>query len=170
MLSRLLMRSKEVGNAELVQQTTDIFLTLPPTLPKEKKCQGVLKQKSADKYTKHVRLWSNIPWYWRVLMGAWGKFHPTEHYAQCTPQHTERPVYHDGLPYLWPSAPLWDRAHGLVTLSNDVPPNPHRAQRVCCRDPVILSRAQWKRETLTLSVDVHLNPGHPKTTTLHAWA
>ena len=33
-----------------------IFLTLPPTLPGEKKCQGILTQKSVDKYTKHVRL------------------------------------------------------------------------------------------------------------------
>ena len=33
MLSRLLMRSREVDNAQSVQQTTDIFLTLPPTLP-----------------------------------------------------------------------------------------------------------------------------------------
>ena len=39
-----------------MQQTTDIFLTLPPTLLGEKKCQGVLTQKSVDKYTKHVRL------------------------------------------------------------------------------------------------------------------
>ena len=38
MLSRLLMRSREVGNAQSVHQTTDIFLTLPPTLPGEKKC------------------------------------------------------------------------------------------------------------------------------------
>ena len=52
MLSRLLMRSREVGNAQSVQQTSDIFLTLPPTLPGEKKCQAVLTQKC----TKHVRL------------------------------------------------------------------------------------------------------------------
>ena len=32
MLSRLLMRSKEVDNVQPVQQTSDIFLTLPPTL------------------------------------------------------------------------------------------------------------------------------------------
>ena len=38
MLSRLLMRSREVGNAQLVQRTSDILLTLPPTLPGEKKC------------------------------------------------------------------------------------------------------------------------------------
>ena len=60
------MRSREVGNAQSVQQTTDIFLTLPPTLPGEKKCQGVLTQKSVDKYTKHVRLFiQNIshPWF-----------------------------------------------------------------------------------------------------------
>ena len=56
MLSRLLIRSKEVGNAQSVQQTTDIVLTLPPTLLGEKKCQGVLAQKSVDKSTKHVRL------------------------------------------------------------------------------------------------------------------
>ena len=54
-LSRLLMRSREVGNARSVQQTTDIFLTLPPTLPGKKKCKGVLTQKFVDKYTKHVR-------------------------------------------------------------------------------------------------------------------
>ena len=60
-------------------------------------------------------------------MGAWGKFHPAEHSTQCTPQHTERPAYHDDLPYRWQSAPLWDRAHGLVTLSNDMPPNPNSA-------------------------------------------
>ena len=65
MFSRLLMRSKEVGNAQSVQQTTDIFLTLPPTLPGEKKCQGVLTQKSVDKYTKHVRLFiQNISHAW----------------------------------------------------------------------------------------------------------
>ena len=66
LLSRLLMRSREVGNAQSVQQTTDIFLTLPPTLPREKQCQGVLTQKSMDKYTKHVRLFiQNIshPWF-----------------------------------------------------------------------------------------------------------
>ena len=33
MLSRLLTRSKEVGDAQSVQQTSDIFLRLPPTLP-----------------------------------------------------------------------------------------------------------------------------------------
>ena len=65
MFSRLLMRSKEGGNAQSVQQTTDIFLTLPPTLPGEKKCQGVLTQKSVDKYTKHVRLFiQNISHAW----------------------------------------------------------------------------------------------------------
>ena len=31
MLSHLLMSSKEVGNAESVQQTSDIYLTLPPS-------------------------------------------------------------------------------------------------------------------------------------------
>ena len=56
MLSRLLMRSREVGNAQSVQHTTDIFSTLTRTLPREKKSQGVLTQKSVDKYTKHVRL------------------------------------------------------------------------------------------------------------------
>ena len=69
----------------------------------------------------------NIPWYWRVLIGAWGKFHPAEHSAQCTPQHTERPAYHDHLPFLWQSAPLWNRAHPLVTLSNNVPPKPEQS-------------------------------------------
>ena len=65
MLSRLLMRSKEVGNAHSVQHTTDIFLTLPPTLPGEKKCLGVLTLNSVDKYTKHVRLFiSNISHAW----------------------------------------------------------------------------------------------------------
>ena len=67
MPSRLLMRSREVGNAQSVQQTTDMFLALPPhTLPGEKKCQGVLTQKSVDKYTKHVRLFiQNVshPWF-----------------------------------------------------------------------------------------------------------
>ena len=66
MLSRLLMRSREVGNAQSVQQTSDIFLTLPPTLPGEKKCQGVLMQKAVDKYTKHVRLFiqnTSHPWF-----------------------------------------------------------------------------------------------------------
>ena len=48
-----------------------------------------------------------------------------------------------------------------MTLSNGVRPNPNRAQQVCCRDPVILSHARWKLETLTLSVEVHPNPGHP---------
>ena len=65
MLSRLLMRSKEVGNAQSVQQTTDILLTLPPTLRGEKKCQGVLTQRSADKCTKHMRLFiQNISHAW----------------------------------------------------------------------------------------------------------
>ena len=66
MLSRLLMRSRDVGNAQSVQQTTDIFFTLPPTLPAEKKCQGVLTQKSVDKYTKHVCLFIqnfSHPWF-----------------------------------------------------------------------------------------------------------
>ena len=41
------------------------FLTLPPTLPGEKKCQGVLTQKSVDKYTKQVRLFiQNISHAW----------------------------------------------------------------------------------------------------------
>ena len=65
MLSRLLMRSRDVGNVQPVQQPTDIFLTLPPTLPGEKKCQGVLTQKSVDKYTKHVRMFmQNISYPW----------------------------------------------------------------------------------------------------------
>ena len=38
MLSRLLMRSKEVGNAPSVQQTSDIFLTLLG----QKNCADVL--------------------------------------------------------------------------------------------------------------------------------
>ena len=66
MLSRLLMRSREVGNAPLLQHTTDFFLTLPPTLPREIKRKGVLMHKSVDKYTKHVRLLiQNIshPWF-----------------------------------------------------------------------------------------------------------
>ena len=64
-LSRLLMRSREVGNAQSVQQTADISLTLPPTLPGEKKCHGVVMQKSVDKYTKHVRLFiQNISHAW----------------------------------------------------------------------------------------------------------
>ena len=60
-------------------------------------------------------------------MGAWGKFHPAKHSAQCTLQHTERPVYHDHLPFLWQSAPLWNRAHPLMTLSNNVPPKPEQS-------------------------------------------
>ena len=56
MLSRLLMRSKEVGNAHSVQQMPDIFLTLPRTLPGHKNCAGVLTQKSVEKYTKNVHL------------------------------------------------------------------------------------------------------------------
>ena len=65
MLSRVLMRSKEVGNAQSVQQTTDIFFNSTPTLPGEKKCQGVLMQKCVDKYTKHVRLFiKNISHAW----------------------------------------------------------------------------------------------------------
>ena len=41
MLSRLLMSSKEVGNAQSMQQTFDIFLTLPPshTAGAEKQCR-----------------------------------------------------------------------------------------------------------------------------------
>ena len=66
MLSRLLMWSREVGNPQSVQHTTGIFLTLCPTLPGEKKCQGVLTQKCVDKYTKHTCLFiQNIshPWF-----------------------------------------------------------------------------------------------------------
>ena len=37
MLSRLLMRSREVGNAHPAQQTTDIFLTLPPHTSRREK-------------------------------------------------------------------------------------------------------------------------------------
>ena len=66
MLSRLLMRFKEVGNAQSMQQTTNIFLIPPPpTLLGEKKCHGVLTQRSVDKYTKHVRLFiQNISHAW----------------------------------------------------------------------------------------------------------
>ena len=53
MLSRLLMRSKEVGNAPSVQQTFDIFRTLPPTLPGQKNYASVL---TVQKYTRNVRL------------------------------------------------------------------------------------------------------------------
>ena len=56
MLSRLLMRSKEVGDAHSVQQTSDILLTLPPTLPGQNICFGVLTEKSVDKYTKNGRV------------------------------------------------------------------------------------------------------------------
>ena len=101
-------------------------------------------------------------------MGAWGKFHPAEYSIPCRTQHAEWPAYQDNLPYQWQAAPLWDRAQRLVTLSNDVPPNPNKAQHVGCRYPVILSYARWKLETPNLSLDVHPNPGHPKTTTLHA--
>ena len=55
MLRCLLMRSKEVGNAQLVQQTSDIFLTLPPTRQGQKICAGVLTQKSVEKCSKNVR-------------------------------------------------------------------------------------------------------------------
>ena len=65
LLSRLLMRSNKVGNAQSVQQTTDNFLNLPPTLPGDKKCQGVLTQKFADKYTKHLR------WFIQNISHAW---------------------------------------------------------------------------------------------------
>ena len=37
-----------------MQQTTDIFLTLLPTLPGEKKCQGVLTHKSVDKFIQNI--------------------------------------------------------------------------------------------------------------------
>ena len=40
MLSRLLMRSKEVGNAQSVQQTIDIFLTPPPNTSRREKIPG----------------------------------------------------------------------------------------------------------------------------------
>ena len=56
MLSRLLMRSKEVGNARLVQQTFDIVLTLRPTLLGQKNFVGVSTHKSVEKYTKSVCL------------------------------------------------------------------------------------------------------------------
>ena len=68
MLSCLLMRSKEVGNAQSVQQTTDIFFNSPPTLLGEKKCQGVPTQKFVDKYTKHVCLFiQNISHAWFLI-------------------------------------------------------------------------------------------------------
>ena len=35
------MRSKEVGNAQSVRETFDIFLTLPPTFPGQKNCAVV---------------------------------------------------------------------------------------------------------------------------------
>ena len=56
----------------------------------------------------------NIPWYCRVLMDAWGKFHPTEYSSPCTTQHVEWPAYRDDLPYQWPAAPLWDRVQRLA--------------------------------------------------------
>ena len=36
MWSRLVMRSKEVNDVQSLQPTTDIFFTLPPTLPAHK--------------------------------------------------------------------------------------------------------------------------------------
>ena len=42
MLSCLLMRSREVGNAQLVQQTNDILLTLPPHSSRREKMPGCL--------------------------------------------------------------------------------------------------------------------------------
>ena len=63
------MRSKEVGNAQSVQPTSDIFLTLLATVPGQKNGAGVLTQKFVDKYTKNVRLcirnvshaWFSVP-------------------------------------------------------------------------------------------------------------
>ena len=101
-------------------------------------------------------------------MSKWGKFHATEHSAQCMAQHTEHPVCSDDLPDLWHQASLWDSARPLLTLSNDLPPNPRKLQPGDYHDPAILSRARWKRDTLTLPLDVHPNQGHPKTTKLHA--
>ena len=40
-----------------------------------------------------------------------------------TTKHAEWPAHRDGLPYHWQAARLWDGAHRLVTLSNDVPPS-----------------------------------------------
>ena len=40
MLSRLLMRSREVGNAQSVQQTTDIFFNSPPHTSRREKMPG----------------------------------------------------------------------------------------------------------------------------------
>ena len=76
-----------------MQQTTDNFLNLPPTLPGEEKGQGVLTQKSVDKYTKHVRLFiQNVSHAWfpiavleedkyfvvfiSLLTLSWAKFRP----------------------------------------------------------------------------------------------
>ena len=59
MLSRLLLRSKEVGTAQPVQQTLNIFLTLHltrPTLPRQISGPSVLTQQPVVKYTKNVRL------------------------------------------------------------------------------------------------------------------
>ena len=49
-------RSTEVGNAESVQQTSEFFLTLPPTLPGQNNCVRVLTQKYVERYTKNVHL------------------------------------------------------------------------------------------------------------------
>ena len=56
MLSRLLMRSKEVGNAQFVQQTSNIFLMLPPTLSGRNICASFFSQESVDNYSKNVRV------------------------------------------------------------------------------------------------------------------
>ena len=72
-------------------------------------------------------------------MSKWGKFHATEHSAQCTAQHTEHPVCSDDLPHLWNQTLLWDRARRLLTLSNDVPPNPRKLHPGDYHDPAILS-------------------------------
>ena len=65
MLSRLLVGSKEAGNAQSVQQTSDIFLTLPRTLPGLKNCAVVLTEKSVDKFTKNFRLFiQNVSQAW----------------------------------------------------------------------------------------------------------
>ena len=62
MLSRLLMRSREVGNAQSVQQTTDIFFPPPPTLPGEKKFCAV----SGSDFVVFISL----------LTLSWAKFRP----------------------------------------------------------------------------------------------
>ena len=52
MWSRLVLRSKEVDDVQLVQQTANIVLTLPPTLLWQKNRTRVLTPKSVHKYNK----------------------------------------------------------------------------------------------------------------------